>query len=146
MYKYILKTIVILLVIFNVSSLSAKEIGTVFEYVERNDISDEYHLSSLLQRCSGVIGAYAKYLPNSMQNERTQLANLSVEILTSAGIILAEKKMTDAEATIRQLKTAYLFYVDQYYAQIEKTQLSTGSIFTGIVKDEFDFCIQWVKG
>jgi hypothetical protein len=146
MYRLVLVFVLLGFSSFGYNVAKANEIGTVFEYVEQNDLNDEYHMSSLLQRCSGLIGAYAKYLPSSMQSEREQLANLSIEVLTMAGVILAEKNMTNAEATIRQLQTAYLFYVDQYYAQIEKSQLVTGSIFSGSVKDEFDFCLNTIKG
>lgn len=92
MLKFFIGVVLFGVIYFEFNDAKANEIGTVFEYVQSNDMQDEYHVSSLLQRCSGLIGAYAKYLPSSMQNQREELANLSVNVLSNAGVILAEKK------------------------------------------------------
>ena len=116
------------------------EIPTIFAYMQQNDMDDEYHQSSLFQRCAGVIGAYAKFIPQSMAQEKEALGNLSIEMLTVGAMLLAEKNMTTASENLRQVQSAFQYFVDQYYRQIERTQLNTGSIFGGSVGEEFKFC------
>ena len=127
-------------VIIFFTTLHAQDIETVYDYYDQNDMEDKYHLSQLAQRCAGVTGAYAKYLPQTMQDERKVLAEVSGKFVELAGMMLLQKGMTDTNNIVRQVSTGFQFYVDNYYKQIEVTQLSTGSIFEGRVSSELIWC------
>ena len=83
------------------------EISTIFAYMHQNDMDDKYHQRSLFQRCAGVIGAYAKFIPRSMAKEKEALGNLSIEMLTLGAMLLAEKNMATANDNLRQVQSAF---------------------------------------
>ncbi len=139
--KTSLKIIAFLFFFIMPFSSQASELPSIIEYVENNDMEDEFHLSSLYNRCAGIIGAYAKYIPSSMKEEKNRLADISGQYFEAAGMLLYEKKMTEPAEILEQVQKAYLYYVDTYYSEIEITQIRTGSIFEGRLNDEFKFCM-----
>ena len=54
------------------SMVNAQEFRGVFTMLSEDDTSDRFVVSQVLQRCSGLYGALAKFLPKS----DTQLAKL----------------------------------------------------------------------
>ena len=73
----------------------ASDITSVIDYPKQNDMSDKFHQSSLMARCAGVVGAFAKFLPQSpasMKTVKENLFNHSMNMLTVSAMLLAEKK------------------------------------------------------
>ena len=125
---------------FIVTQGSAQNVDDVMTYAEKNDLKDLYHLSGLIQRCAGIYMAYAKYLPENMTKEKNIFSSTAQELFVFSSLLLRQKGMTNEEDNIKQVTNALLFYTDHYYKKIEQTQLSTGSIFTGAILDEFNYC------
>ncbi len=138
----------LLLVIFtlfvNLSSFAnAQDFRGVFDMLSEDDNSDPFIVSNVLQRCSGLYGAMAKFLPKS----DTQLAQLkehsaslfavffekSVDVMNSA-------KQNTPENNLNEIAKAIPYYVDVYYRQLEVSQLNTGSIFSPWTQREFEYC------
>ena len=119
---------------------NSQNVVDVITYSNQNDLEDPYHLSALLQRCAGVHMGYAKYLPSDMQQQKEGFAKIAENLIVMAGMFLREKQMTSDEENLKQITTAFLFFTDHYYSKIEQTQLATGSIFSGKVLEEFQYC------
>ena len=125
---------------FIVTQGSAQNVDDVMTYAEKNDLNDLYHLSALTQRCAGLILAYENYLPKDMIKEKKQFSIMSGELFIASALMLRNKGMTNDDDIKKQISNALLFYQDHYYKKIEKTQLSTGSIFAGKIAEEFKYC------
>ena len=125
--------------------LTAQSVVDVITYAGQNDLSDPYHGSGILQRCSGVLMGYAKYLPSDMQKQKQVFAEKAQKTMVRAGVILHEAKQISDEASLEQITSAFIFYTEHYFAKIERTQLATGSIFSGEVADELMFCSEIVR-
>ena len=111
--------------------------------LSEDDNSDPFIVSNVLQRCSGLYGAMAKFLPKS----DTQLAQLkehsaslfavffekSVDVMNSA-------KQNTPENNLNEIAKAIPYYLDVYYRQLEISQLNTGSIFSPWTEREFEYC------
>ena len=109
---------------------------------EKIDLSDTYNLSIILQRCAGVYGAIAKIWPIEHKEMKEKTFNQSMEILTLATMAMAQKRGRPLEdkAVNKQVSEAFSVYVDIYYASMEKNQISTGSIFSDLVKSDLEIC------
>ena len=66
-----------------------------------------------------------------------------MEILTLATMAMALLKRgrpLEDKAVNKQVSEAFSVYVDIYYASMEKNQISTGSIFSDLVKSDLEIC------
>ena len=126
----------------------ASDITSVIDYPKQNDMSDKFHQSSLMARCAGVVGAFAKFLPQSpasMKTVKENLFNHSMNMLTVSAMLLAEKKQTSQERALQQVMKAFDTYVAHNYKQIEDEQIATGSIMEGAKAAEMQFCVAIAK-
>ena len=125
------------------SMVNAQEFRGVFTMLSEDDTSDLFVVSQVFQRCSGLYGALAKFLPKS----DTQLAKLKE---TSAAFFavffeksvetLNVKKQNTPENNLKEVGKAIPYYVDFYFGQLEASQLNTGSIFSSWTEREFTYC------
>ncbi len=131
------------------SSLSSDFLGVIQylnKYKKEIDNRDLYHSSAVFQRCSGVFGAYGKYLPSADKDMKMKFVTLSVKALETATLLLNKANINKQSENIRQVDTAVRYFVDQYYKQLEIEQLNTGSIMQGITAKEMQLCIKLIKG
>jgi hypothetical protein len=139
-----IKTLLFVPVFFTVVLLNqvanAEKVVDVMTYANNNDLSDLYSQANLMQRCAGVYMGYAKYLPSDMQKHKLNLSKIAEKIIIDAGTKLYENNQNNNKDNIRQNMEAFLFYTNHYYALIQKSQLATGSIFSGQVFKELNFC------
>ena len=151
-----LKNLLFLPVFFSVVILiqaaNAEKVIDVMTYAKNNDLNDTYSQANLMQRCAGVFMGYAKILPIDMQKEKTSFAEIGKNLILKAGMNLyernklhnkglsIEKQNKSNDETLKQNMTALAFYTEHYFSNIERTQLATGSIFTGQVMEELNFC------
>ena len=125
------------------SMVNAQEFRGVFTMLSEDDTSDLFVVSQVFQRCSGLYGALAKFLPKS----DTQLAKLKE---TSAALFavffeksvetLNANRQNTPENNLKEVGKAIPYYVDFYYGQLEASQLNTGSIFSSWTEREFTYC------
>lgn len=135
-----MKLFLSILFILFIQSSHADDVIDVMKYSKENNLSDPYHASSIMQRCAGLYLAYGRYLPSSMTEQKKKFGKFSEDLIVTAGVIMQSKNMTTQRENIKQMEKALLFYNEHYYKKIEKTQLSTGSIFKGQVMEELSFC------
>jgi hypothetical protein len=106
-------------------------------------LSDPYVVSSIWQRCSGLFGALAKILPSSSPDV-AELKRVSVfqmeNFMAAAVYMLNAKKQNSAEANLNQISKAVPTYVDIYYRRLEKSQITSGSLFDPWLTQEFNLC------
>ena len=140
MIRKIIFTPIFLSFLLCCQTANAERVLDVMTYAKNNDLRDRYVQANLMQRCAGVYMGYAKYLPTGMQKQKLALAKIAQNIAVEAGMKLYEKNQNTQKANLEQNMNAFLFYTNHYYSMIEKTQLATGSIFSGQALQEFNFC------
>ena len=147
MRRILKKIFPLLLATFIIVSQSAfsQNFRGVHDMITEDDQNDLFIISSVLQRCSGLYGALAKFLPKS----DSQLAALKQNSASLFGVffersveVLNAKKQNTPENNLKTISKSIPAYVDFYYSQLENSQLNTGSIFSPWVKREFDYCNQ----
>tara|TARA_A100001037_G_C14781575_1_gene470593 strand:- start:112 stop:558 length:447 start_codon:yes stop_codon:yes gene_type:complete len=121
-------------------AVNAEKVVDVMTYANNNDLNDLYSQANLMQRCAGFYMGYAKYLPTDMKKQKVIFSKVAENIIVGAGMKLYEKNQNDNEGNMRQNMEVFLFYTNHYYSLIEKSQLATGSIFSGQVFKELNFC------
>ena len=119
-----------------------------YDMLTEDDPNDLFIISSVLQRCSGLYGSIAKFLPKS----DSKLAALKETSATLFGVffersieVLNAKKQNTPENNLKTISKAIPAYVDFYYSQLENSQLNTGSIFSPWIEREFAYCNQLRK-
>ena len=120
-------------------------IGYTQKFSSELDRGDLYHISALFQRCSGVLGAYAKYLPTDMIDIKKQYAVMSITFMETAINALNKKGQNAETGNIKQVEKAVLKLVDLYYEQIEDEQISSGSIMQGDSALDMEVCMSQFK-
>ena len=115
--------------------------------VESLDISNNRNKSIILQRCAGLFGAIAKYLPKA-EPQKEQIFLHSMDVLTISVMAMHEKRgnQVSIEAVTQQVQKAFTTFVDLYYNMLEQNQILTGSIFDPYVQKELDLCTAMTKG
>ncbi len=125
------------------SMVNAQEFRGVFTMLSEDDNSDLFVVSQVLQRCSGLYGALAKFLPKSdpqlAQLKETSAAFFVVFFEKSVETLNAKKQNTP-ENNLKEVGKDIPYYVDFYYGQLEASQLNTGSIFSSWTEREFTYC------
>ena len=111
------------------------------------DLSDDFNKSIILQRCAGLFGAIAKYLPKA-EPQKEQIFLHSMDVLTISVMAMHEKRgnQLSSEAVTQQVQKAFTTFVDLYYNMLEQNQILTGSIFDPYVQKELDLCTAMTKG
>ena len=111
--------------------------------VDKIDTSDLYNASIVFQRCAGLYGAIAKFLPGDMKEQKEKLFMKSMQILVVASQAMAKKRglPLESEAIKNQVDKAFMTYVDIYYGYMEDTQIKTGSMFDEFTDGEQDVCL-----
>ena len=127
------------------SIVNAQEFRGVFTMLSEDDSNDPFVVSQILQRCSGLYGALAKFLPESdpelAKLKETSAAFFILFFETSVEMLNAKKQNTP-ENNLNQVGEAIPYYVDFYYNQLEVSQLNTGSIFSPWTEREFTYCLK----
>ena len=110
--------------------------------VDKIDPKDLFNISIVFQRCAGLYGAFAKFLPGDLADKKEMLFNTSMTILVQATEALAKKRglPIDSEVIGKQVNKAFLVYVDTYYDHMENNQIKTGSMFDEFVEGELAIC------
>jgi len=126
------------------ATLSAAEFKGVNELlsVDKIDPNDPFNISIVYQRCAGLYGAFAKFLPGNLADKKEMLFNTSMTILVQATDAMAKKRAVpiDSEVIGSQVNKAFLVYVDTYYDHMENNQIKTGSMFDEFIKGELAIC------
>ena len=132
--------------IFLSYSASASDLPTVMDYAQTNDMNDKYHQSSLMARCAGVLGAYARYLPKkTMAAEKEAIFNKAMTFMALSVTTLAAKGQISEEQALQQIQRDFDVYNELYYRQITFEQTKSGSIMGGSIGQEFETCMQVTK-
>ena len=115
-------------------------------FVDKLPLDDFYNISIVVQRCAGLYGAYAKFLPSDMP-EKEKLFNLSMQMLTKSIVYLAKARELpmESEAVVGQVDKAFKVYVDIYYKNLEQNQTLTGSMFGEFFNGEEEVCSNVAK-
>ena len=126
------------------ATLTAAEFKGVNELlsVDKIDPNDLFNISIVYQRCAGLYGAFAKFLPGNLADKKEMLFNTSMTILVQATEAMAKKRGVpiDSEFIGNQVNKAFLVYVDTYYDHMENNQIKTGSMFDEFIEGELAIC------
>jgi hypothetical protein len=124
-------------------SLLAQTSPSIKRYIDKNGSNERFHVSVILQHCSGLMLAYGRFLPDKQAKER--FGQMASALVLEAGDQLASLGQTSADVAFKQATEGMMYYQDPYYKKIEKTQRDTGSIFEGDVGFDFQLCQEYLK-
>ena len=110
--------------------------------VDEIDPTDLFNISIVFQRCAGLYGAFAKFLPGNLSEKKDMLFNNSMTILVKATEAMAKKRglPINSEVIGNQVNKAFLVYVETYYDHMENNQIKTGSMFDEFIEGELAIC------
>ena len=111
-------------------------------FADKIPMDDLYNLSIILQRCAGLYGAYAKFLPSDMKAEKEKLFDVSMLLLMKSMQAMAKKRglQIDSKAVVDPIDKAFDIYVDVYYDHMENTKIMTGTMYDEFFEGEEDVC------
>ena len=145
MSKFRLYLVLLFMPFMQPAAATAAEFKGVQELilVDKIDTSDLYNVSIIFQRCAGLFGAYAKFLPGDMKEQKEKLFMKSMEVLVVATQAMAKKRGLPLESEVikNQVDKAFMYYVDIYYGYMEDSQIKTGSMFDEFTNGEQDICL-----
>ena len=145
MSKFRLYLVLLFMPFMQPAAATAAEFKGVQELilVDKIDTSDLYNVSIIFQRCAGLFGAYAKFLPGDMKEQKEKLFMKSMEVLVVASQAMAKKRGLPLESEVikNQVDKAFMYYVDIYYGYMEDSQIKTGSMFDEFTNGEQDICL-----
>ena len=137
------------LLCFPIAQANSSDFLGVGQYVNKYDKEiknkDFFHISGVYQRCTGVFGAYAKYLPTDMKDMKLRFVSLSVESMKKSIDFLNMKNQNKPELNVKQVSTAVRYFTDIYYKSLEIDQLNTGTIMKGNSSIDMKLCMDLFK-
>jgi hypothetical protein len=113
-------------------------------FVDKLPLDNFYNISIVVQRCAGLYGAYAKFLPSDMP-EKEKLFNLSMKMLTKSIVYLAKARGSEMDAVMEEVDQAFNVYLDIYYKNLEENKILTGSMFGEFFNGEEEVCSNVTK-
>jgi len=141
--------LIISLSFFSIANAKSSDFIGVSQYLNQYNSEiknqDYYHLSAVSQRCAGVFGAYAKYLPTDMKDMKTRFINLSIMTIEKSINFLNMKKDNKPDLNAKQVDKAVRYFVDVYYKNLEIDQQNTGTIMKGNSSIDMNLCMGLFK-
>ena len=131
-----------LLLVHPFSNAQSSEFLGVHEYIERHGISDLFHASAVMQRCAGVLQAYAMFIPTSMRDQKVSLATMGVKSFQHAVALLNRNGQNNEDQNLKTVEQRIKYYKDIYFERIETDQANTGSVMEGKSGNDLAVCIK----
>lgn len=131
------------LIVNSTNPALSQDFRGVFEMLSEDDMSDLFIVSNVLQRCSGLYGSLAKFLPKSdsqLLALKENSASLFALYFEKSVSTLNAKGQNTPENNLQEISQSISYYVDVYYRQLEVSQRNSGSIFSPWIKREFEHC------
>ncbi len=115
-------------------------------FVDKIPMDDLHNVSIIVQRCAGLYGAFAKFLPSDMP-EKEKLFNLSMQMLMKSMIYFANARglPMESEAVMEEVDKAFNVYLDIYYKDLEQNKILTGNMLGEFFNAEEEVCSNVAK-
>ena len=110
--------------------------------VDRVDLTDNYNIGAILQRCAGLYNAFSVIV--YVDEPKTQLAlfRKSRSLLDMSAKLFAQHRgyTEPTKAINNEVDTAHDVYFKIYMQSMEENQILTGSIFSELVDVDSKLC------
>ena len=109
---------------------------------DRIDLTDNYNIGTILQRCAGLYNAFSIIAYSDEPKTQLALFRKSKSLLSMSAELFAQHRgyTEPTEAINSEVDKAHEVYFQIYMDSMEENQILTGSIFSELVDIDSNFC------
>ncbi|EHI49085.1 hypothetical protein HIMB100_00010020 [SAR116 cluster alpha proteobacterium HIMB100] len=136
--KSVLSIIFCSIVIVSANKSESSEFKTVHEFLTSGQEIDLFTTAQVTNRCSGLFGAVARFLPSGGEKDKSVL--LSGKFLELSFELLTKNRMNAAEQIGERMLGDIKYYTGVYENEMTQHQRNTGSILSEVIERELFWC------